>query len=133
VLDFSDNAFRAQLIDPGSYDGRLVDIRQVGHGPAFLALSWELDVPGRDHATIEEMTYVEVEPGAGDPAQAALGRALLKAIFQAHGIEPTFDSYDAVIGAIIGRRMRVILLHTCKAGLPLAKIAALLPPATEDH
>ena len=130
MLDFS---FRAQLMDPGSYDGRLVDIRQVGHGPAFLALSWKLDVPGRDHAIIEEMTCVEVEPGAGDPVQAALGRALLKAIFQAHGIEPTFDSYDAVIGAIIGRRMRMILRHARKAGLPVAKVAAPLPLATEDH
>ena len=56
MLDFTDDAFEAQLVQPGTYAGQLIDARQVGHEQVFLALTWQLDVPGRDDpAVIEEL------------------------------------------------------------------------------
>jgi hypothetical protein len=80
LLDFSDDAFEAQLVQPGTYDGQLADARQVGHD-----------------------------------------------------VEPRFDGYDALIAAVIGKPMRVIVGRGTKAGMPVAKVVGLLPPAAEDR
>ena len=133
VLDFSDDAFEAQLVPPGTYAGQLVDARQVGHEQVFLALTWRIDVPGREApAVIEELLCAGFASGTGDPAQTALFRKRVKSICEAHGIAPRFESHDALIAAVIGKPMRVVVGRGTKAGLPVAKIAALLPPAAED-
>ena len=133
MLDFSDEAFEAQLVQPGTYAGQLVDARQVGHELVFLALTWRIDVPGREApAVIEELLCAGFASGTGDPAQTVLFRKRVKSICEAHGIAPRFESHDALIAAVIGKPMRVVVGRGTKAGLPVAKIAALLPPAAED-
>jgi hypothetical protein len=90
-------------------------------------------VPGRgDPAVIEEFLCAGFASGTGDPAQTALFRKRVKSICEAHGIAPRFESHDALIAAVIGKPMRVVVGRGTKAGLPVAKIAALLPPAAED-
>jgi hypothetical protein len=83
VLNFSEDAFRAQLIDRGSYD----------------AAWW-----------ISERSAKARLPGAQLGAQRARPRLL------DHRPPPAGD-----------------LLHARNAGLPSAKVAALLPVAAEDH
>ena len=91
-------------------------------------------MPGRDNpAVIEELLCAGFAGGAGDPAQTALFRNRIKAICEAHHIEPRFDGYDALIAAMIGKPMRVVVGRGTKAGLPVAKIVGLLPPAAEDR
>ena len=127
-------AFEAQLVPPGTYAGQLVDARQVGHEQVFLALTWRLDVPDRDDpAIMEELLCAGFASSAGDPAQTALFRRRVKSICEAHGIAPRFESHDALIAAVIGKPMRVVVGRGTKAGLPVAKIAALLPPADDDR
>jgi hypothetical protein len=134
MLDLTDDAFEAQLIPPGTYAGQLVDARQVGHEQVFLALTWRIDVLGRDDpAIIEELLCAGFGSGIGDPAQTALFRNRTKAICEAHGIEPRFDGYDALVAAIIDKPMRVAVGRGTRAGLPVAKVAALLPPEAEDR
>jgi hypothetical protein len=132
MLDFSDEAFVAQLIPPGTYSSRLIDVKLVGSGPVFLAFTWQVEVPGRpDPASIEELARVDIGP-RDDPGQAACGRARIRAIIDAHGIEPTFSGYDQLIRAIIGKEMQVVVRHGRKAGLPVAKLVGLLPSTTAD-
>lgn len=127
MLDFTDGAFEAQLVPPGTYDGVLVHARQVGHDQVFVAFNWRLDIPGRDEpATIEELLFAG---GTGDPAKTAPFYARIKAFSEAHGIVPKFDGYDALIAAILGKPMRVTVGRGTKAGMPVAKIIGLLPPA----
>jgi len=134
MLDFTDDAFEAQLVQAGTYGGQLVDARQVGHDQVFLALTWQLDVPGRDDpAIIEELLCAGFAGGAGDPAQTALFRRRTQSICEAHGIAPRFQGYDALISAIMGKPMRVVVGRRIKAGVPVAKIIGLLPPAAEDR
>jgi hypothetical protein len=134
VLDFTDDAFEAQLVQPGTYAGQLIDARQVGQEQVFLALTWQLDVPGRDDpAVIEELLCAGFASGTGDPAQMAPFRKRLKTICEAHGVEPRFDGYDALIAAIIGKPMRVVVGRGTKAGMPVAKVVGLLPPDAEDR
>jgi hypothetical protein len=134
MLDFTDDAFEAQLVQAGTYEGRLVDARQVGHEQVFLALTWRIDVPGRDApAIIEEFLCAGFASGAGDPAQTALFRKRVRSICEAHGIAPRFESHDALIAAVIGKPMRVVVGRGTRAGLPVAKVAALLPPAAEGR
>ena len=131
MLDFSEDALKAQLVAPGTYACKVLDARPLGHDPVFLALRWQVDLPDRDGSSvIEELICVEVGPG-GDAAQAIQGFARLKAIFDAHSIEPRFPDYDTLIAAILGKRMQMVVRHGRKEGLPIAKVAALLPPRTD--
>jgi hypothetical protein len=134
MLDFSDDALEAQLVQPGTYDGQLVDARQLGHDQVFVALTWRLNVPGReDPAVIEELLCAGFASGAGDPAQTALLRRRVKSICEAHGLALLFESHHALIAVVIGKPMRVVVGRGAKAGLPVAKVVGLLPPAAEDR
>jgi hypothetical protein len=133
MLDLTDDAFEAQLIKPGTYEGQLAGARQVGHDQVFVAFTWRIDVPGRDSAVIEEFLCAGFAGGVGDPAQTTLFRKRVKSICEAHGIAPRFESLDALIAAVIGKQMRIVVGRGTKAGLPVAKVAALLPPAAEDR
>ncbi len=58
MLDFTDEAFEAQLFPPGTYDGVLAHARQVGEDRVVLALTWRLEVPGRvDPGIVEELLF----------------------------------------------------------------------------
>ena len=131
MLDFSDDAFEAQLIPPGTYAGQLVDARQVGHEQVFLALTWRIEVPGRDAPQSSRSSCAQGSRAAPGTRPKPPFRKRVKSICEAHGIAPRFEGYDALIAAVIGKPMRVVVGRGTKAGLPVAKIA-LLPPAAED-
>jgi hypothetical protein len=133
MLDFSNEAFEAELIPSGTYPGRLAHVKLVVTDSVLLAFSWQLKVPERaDPVTVEELACIDAGPG-GDPAKAATGRARIRAVLDAHGIAPRFNGYDQLSRAIIGKEMQVVVGRGTKAGLPVAKVVELLPPAAKDE
>ena len=105
MLDLSDETLMAQLTPPGTYAAILTAARVIGSKSEYISFSWELNIAERTVRTvIEDFVKFNVGPGE-DPSQAAEGRARLKAIFDAHGIEPIFDNEADLIRKIVGVEM----------------------------
>ena len=67
------------------------------------------------------------------PGPNRLFRKRVKSICEAHGIAPRFEGYDALIAAVIGKPMRVVVGRGTKAGLPVAKTRSCRrPPKTGE-
>lgn len=132
MFDFSDEAFVAQLTPEGTYMGRLAQTKFVGADHSFLVFTWELQVPDRaDRSVLEDFFQINVGPNE-DPSDAVSGRARLKAIFDAHGLPPRFESESELRAAIVGKEMQVVVRHRQKDGMPVAKVAKLLPPDRDE-
>ena len=125
TLDFSTKAWQENLPAVGAHQAVISDIKFIPKDDiTWMIITWSL----ADGGAIEELLGVDAPRNSLKRFKTGDGKRRINGLCEMHNLNPTFNNYDDMTAAFIGKSATVIVGHNFKGGMDEPVIRGVSAP-----